>query len=127
MKKGFLLSKPAPKIASTSSTTQVTLTSASKSPPLDRFYDVILNFLLKYTKRNPELFSSIIAPDPSAIHEFLYNHKDQVIPMDQLSQHISEYDCYPTIAQFFATIFNLFLLDDENQARILLDSKIRQE
>ncbi|GBC05632.1 hypothetical protein RclHR1_06330002 [Rhizophagus clarus] len=120
MKKGFLLSKSAPKIASTSSTTQVTPTSASESPPLDRFHDVILNFLSRETKKNPELFSSIIAPDPSAIHEFLYNHKDQVIPMEQLSQHISEYHCYHTIAQFFATIFNRFLLDDENQARISL-------
>ncbi|GBB91314.1 hypothetical protein RclHR1_18500003 [Rhizophagus clarus] len=127
MKKGFLLSKPALKTASTSYTTQITPTSATKSPLFERFHDVIIVFLSKNTKRYPELFSSIIAPDSSAINGFLSIHKDQVVPMEQLSQHISEYHCYPTIAQFFATFLNLFLLDDENQAIFFMDSKIRRE
>ncbi|GBB87887.1 hypothetical protein RclHR1_01440002 [Rhizophagus clarus] len=127
MKKGFLLSKPAPKTALTSSTTQVTPTSAGESLLFDRFHDVIVDFLSGLIERNPELLSSIIAPDSSAMEKFLRNNKDQVVPMDKLSQHISRYDCYPPMAQFFATLLNHFLLDDERQAIILMDSEICQE
>ncbi|GBB89355.1 hypothetical protein RclHR1_01600027 [Rhizophagus clarus] len=86
MKKGFLLIKPALKIASTSSTTQVTPTSALKNIPSDRFHDVIVDFNSGLIKRNPEsLFSSILTTDPSAIDEFLHTYKDQAVPMEKLS------------------------------------------
>ncbi|GBB84262.1 hypothetical protein RclHR1_01090001 [Rhizophagus clarus] len=128
MKKGILLSKPAPKIASTSSSTQVTHTSALKSPPSDRFHDVIVNFISGLIKRNPLIiFSSIITTDPSAIDGFLNTYKEQKVPMDKLLQNIHSDDCFPIIAQFLATFLNFFLLDDENQAIFLMDSEIHRE
>ncbi|GBC00671.1 hypothetical protein RclHR1_39350001 [Rhizophagus clarus] len=70
MKKGFLLTKPAPKTASTFSTTQVTHTPALKSPPSDRFHDVIVDFISGLIKRNPEtLFGSLLHSDPGAIDD----------------------------------------------------------
>ncbi|GBB91508.1 hypothetical protein RclHR1_18830008 [Rhizophagus clarus] len=129
MKKGFLLTKPASKTASTSSTIQVTPISALKSVPSEHFHDVIVDFISGLIKRNPEsLFSSIITTDPSAIDEFLHTYKDQVVLMEKLRVYISSnHQCFPIIAQFLATFLNLFLLDDENMEIFALDSKICQE
>ncbi|GBB85710.1 hypothetical protein RclHR1_01220006 [Rhizophagus clarus] len=77
MKKGILLSKPAPKTASTFSTTKVTPTTALKSLPSDRFHDVIVDFISGLIRRNPEtLFSSILTSDPDAMDKFLQTYKD---------------------------------------------------
>ncbi|GBB95360.1 hypothetical protein RclHR1_25160002 [Rhizophagus clarus] len=128
MKKGFLLSKPASKTASTSSTTQVTHTSASKSPLSNRFHDVIVDFISGLIRRNPsKIFSTILTTDPSALEEFLDNCKDQKVPLEKLSSIVYLGDVFPIIAQFFATFLNLFLLDDKNQAIFLMDSELRQE
>ncbi|GBB98089.1 hypothetical protein RclHR1_31320002 [Rhizophagus clarus] len=127
MKKGFLLSKPAPKTASTSSPTKVTSTTALKSIPFDRFHDVIVEYISGLIKRSPEsIFSSIITTDLSAIERFLSIYKDEVIPMEKLSQNISRYDCFPIIAQFLATFLNIFLLDDERHDIFLMNSEIRR-
>ncbi|GBB98932.1 hypothetical protein RclHR1_33690001 [Rhizophagus clarus] len=92
MKKGFLLRKPAPKTASTSSTTQVTPTSVLKSIPSDCFHDVIVDYISGLIKRNPEtLFGSLLHSDPDAIDGFLDKYKDQVVPDKKLIQHIFEY------------------------------------
>ncbi|GBC09670.1 hypothetical protein RclHR1_09030002 [Rhizophagus clarus] len=127
MKKGFLLTKPASKIASTSFTTQVTSTSVLKSIPSDYFHDVIVDFLSGLIKRNfLTIFSSIITTDPSAIDEFLNTYKDQVVPMKKLSLSLLQDSCFLIIAQFLATLLNLFLLDDKNQEIFFMDSKICQ-
>ncbi|GES85115.1 hypothetical protein RCL_jg1198.t1 [Rhizophagus clarus] len=127
MKKGFLLTKSAPKIASTSSTTQVTPIPAKESPPFDRYYDVIIDFVASLAKENPESFGGIIAPDPTLLDQFYYNNRNQIVPLDKLSRTVDSNDCYPPMAQFFATLLNIFILDEENQARILIDSEIRRE
>ncbi|GBC00096.1 hypothetical protein RclHR1_37440002 [Rhizophagus clarus] len=125
MKKGFLLSKPAPKTASTSFTTQVTHTSASKSPPSDRFHNVIVDFILGLImKSSSPIFSTILTTDPSALEEFLDNCKDQKVPLEKLSAIVNLGDVFLIMTQFFATLLNLFLLDDENQAIILMDSEL---
>ncbi|GBB86610.1 hypothetical protein RclHR1_00130051 [Rhizophagus clarus] len=127
MKKGFLLTKPALKIVSTSFTIKVTLTTALKSIPADHFHNVIVDFISELIKRNPlTIFSSIITTDPSAIDEFLNTYKNQVVPMKKLSQYIYKDDCFPIITQFLATFLNLFLLDNENWEIFLIDSEIHQ-
>ncbi|GBB89481.1 hypothetical protein RclHR1_16180007 [Rhizophagus clarus] len=126
MKKGFLLSKPAPKIASTSSTTQVTPTSASKSPPTDRFHDVILDFIFGFIERNPLVFSSILPSEPEAMTEFLNNFKDQIVSWEKPARRYV-HGVSPSIIQFLASLINLFLLDDEHQAIILMDFKLHRE
>ncbi|GBB89729.1 hypothetical protein RclHR1_16500004 [Rhizophagus clarus] len=89
MKKGFLLTKPALKIASTSSTTKVSLISALKSIPSNCFHDVIVDFISGLIKRNSNtIFSSIITTDSLTIDEFLCTYKDQVVSMEKLSQYI---------------------------------------
>ncbi|GBC08184.1 hypothetical protein RclHR1_07950011 [Rhizophagus clarus] len=128
MKKGFLLSKPAPKTASTSSMTQVTHTPALKSPPYDRFHDVIVDFISGLIKKNPEsLFGSLLSSDPDAIDKFHHTYKDQAVPQEKLRKYITNEQCFPIIAQFLATLLNIFILDEANQAIFLLDSKICQE
>ncbi|GBB87575.1 hypothetical protein RclHR1_14020004 [Rhizophagus clarus] len=110
-----------------SSTIQVTPTSALKSIPSNRFHNVIVDFISGLIKRNPEsLFSSIITTDPSAIDEFLRTYKDQVVPMEKLSQYINRDSCFSIIAQFLATFLNIFLLDDENWEIFLMDFEIHQ-
>ncbi|GBB98228.1 hypothetical protein RclHR1_31760001 [Rhizophagus clarus] len=127
MKKGFLLTKPAPKTASTSSTTQVTPTSILKSIPFNRFHDVIVDYISRLIKRNPEtLFGLLLHSDPDAIDGFLDKYEDQVVPEEKLKQHIPEYQCFPFIAQFLATFLNIFLLNDEHQEIFLMDSKFRR-
>ncbi|GBB87744.1 hypothetical protein RclHR1_14220003 [Rhizophagus clarus] len=126
MKKGFLLSKPAQKTAKTSSTTKVTPTTALKSIPSNRFHDVITDFMSRLIDRNSVfLLSSIIPSDPEAMELFLLAHEDEVIPREQLAQHIDKAGCSPLIAQFLAAILNIFLLDDENLEIFLMDSEIR--
>ncbi|GBB92109.1 hypothetical protein RclHR1_25200002 [Rhizophagus clarus] len=127
MKKGFLLSKPAPKTASTSSTTQVTLTSALESIPSNHFHDVIAEFISAILGTNPIFrFGSLSVKDPGAIEQFLHKYLDQVVPLELLSERF-EKGCvsYP-VAQFLATLFNIFLLDDEPHEIFLMDSKICQ-
>ncbi|GBB87910.1 hypothetical protein RclHR1_01440025 [Rhizophagus clarus] len=126
MKKGFLLSKPAPKTASTSSTIQVTPTTALKSIPSDRFHDVIVKFITGLIDKNsPFLFSSIIALDLAAVETFLHIHKDQVVPLDKLAEIFDKADCYPLMVQFLASFLNVFLSDDDLQEIFLMDSEIR--
>ncbi|GBC03397.1 hypothetical protein RclHR1_00510028 [Rhizophagus clarus] len=70
MKKGFLLTKPALKIASTSSKIQVIPIFALKSIPSDRFHDVIVDFFSGLIKRNPDtVFSSLRTTDPLVIDD----------------------------------------------------------
>ncbi|GBB86941.1 hypothetical protein RclHR1_01340008 [Rhizophagus clarus] len=107
MKKGFLLRKPAPKTASTSSTTQVTPTPAKESPPFDRFHDIIIAFVAVLAKENPESFGGIMAPDLTLLDQFYYNNRNQIVPLDKLSQTVDSNDCYPPMAQFFATLLNI--------------------
>ncbi|GBB96399.1 hypothetical protein RclHR1_27430002 [Rhizophagus clarus] len=127
MKKGFLLRKPAPNTASTSSTTQVTPTSVLKSIPSNRFHNVIVDYISGLIKRNPEtLFGSLLHSDPDAIDGFLEKYKNQVVPEEKLSQHIFEYQCFPFIAQFLATFLNIFLLDDEYWEIFLMNSEFCQ-
>ncbi|GBC04373.1 hypothetical protein RclHR1_05650001 [Rhizophagus clarus] len=78
MKKGFLISKPAQKIAKTSSTTKVTPTTALKSIPSNRFHDVIADFMFILINRSLVfLLSSIIPLDPEALELFLLTHDDK--------------------------------------------------
>ncbi|GBB89468.1 hypothetical protein RclHR1_16160004 [Rhizophagus clarus] len=99
MKKSFLLSKLAPKTALTSSTTQVTHTSALKSPPSDRFHDVIVDFISGLIRRNPsKIFSTILTTDPTALEEFLDNHKDQQVPEEKLLSIVQLGDVFPIMA-----------------------------
>ncbi|GES78498.1 hypothetical protein RCL_jg15271.t1 [Rhizophagus clarus] len=130
MKKGFLLSKPAPKASKTSFTTQITPTPVAESPlplPLDRYHDFITDFVAGLAKETPKSFGGIIAPDPTLLDQFYYNYRNQIVPLDMLSQKVDSYDCYPPMAQFLATLLNVFVLDKESQVRILMDSKIRRE
>ncbi|GBB94904.1 hypothetical protein RclHR1_24390001 [Rhizophagus clarus] len=126
MKKGFLLTKPASKIASTSSTIQVIPTTALEKVPTNCFHDVIVDFISELIKRNPEsFFSSILTTDPSAIDEFLHTYKDQAVLIKKLAQYIRQDLCSSLIAQFLATFLNFFLLDDECQEIFFLDFQIR--
>ncbi|GBC05038.1 hypothetical protein RclHR1_00600001 [Rhizophagus clarus] len=127
MKKGFLLSKPAPKTASTSSTTQVTPTSVLKSIPFDRFHDVIVDFLALHIGTNiTSLFGSITTTARGALGDFLYKNKDQLVPRELLAQRFSNDGSSHLIAQFLATLFNIFLLDDEYREIFLMDSEFRR-
>ncbi|GBB95355.1 hypothetical protein RclHR1_25140002 [Rhizophagus clarus] len=126
MKKGFLLSKPAQKTAETSSTTKVTPTTALKSIPSNRFHNVITDFMLRLIDRSSAfLLSSIIPTDPEVMEMFFIAHEDKVIPLEQLAQLIDNAGCSPYLAQFLATILNIFLLDDENLEIFTIDSEIR--
>ncbi|GBB92004.1 hypothetical protein RclHR1_01950016 [Rhizophagus clarus] len=127
MKKGFLLSKPAPKTASTSSTTKVTPTTALKSIPSGRFHDVIVDFISKIVDINSVFLLSSISPsDPTAINEFFECYPDQVVPLEQLSQRFLNYRGSHFVAQFLATLLNIFLLDDDHREIFLMDSEIRR-
>ncbi|GBC10254.1 hypothetical protein RclHR1_09480004 [Rhizophagus clarus] len=69
-----------------SSTTQVTFISALKSLSIERYHDVIIDFMFELIKRNPTtIFSSITTTDSSAIADFLNTYKYQVVPMELLS------------------------------------------
>ncbi|GBB84012.1 hypothetical protein RclHR1_10650012 [Rhizophagus clarus] len=127
MKRGFFLSKPAKQIAETSSSTKVIPTTALKSIPSDRFHDVIVDFISKIVDINSVFLLSSISPsDPSAINEFFQCYLDQVVPLEQLSQRFLNYSGSHFVAQFLATLLNIFLLDDEHRKIFLMDSEIRR-
>ncbi|GBC07632.1 hypothetical protein RclHR1_00760002 [Rhizophagus clarus] len=126
MKKGFLLSKPAPKTASTSSTTQVTPTSVLKSVPSDRFHDVIVDFLALHIGSIVPLFGSLTPMTRGALGNFLYKHRDQLVPRELLAQRFDNVESSHLIAHFLVTLFNIFLLDDEHREIFLVDSEFRR-
>ncbi|GBC09931.1 hypothetical protein RclHR1_09200016 [Rhizophagus clarus] len=101
MKKGFLLSKPAPKIAETSSSTKVTPTTALKSIPSDRFHDVIIKFMKKFVEITPSsLLCSLIPTYPEAMESFCEIHEDKLIPLVQLAEVIDFAGCSPIQLNF---------------------------
>ncbi|GBB86939.1 hypothetical protein RclHR1_01340006 [Rhizophagus clarus] len=126
MKKRFLLSKPAPKTAETSSTTQVTPTSVLKSIPSDRFHDVIVDFLALHIGTIVPLFGSLTPSTRGALGNYLYKHRDQIIPLELLAQRFDNVGSSHLIAHFLATLFNVFLSDDEHREIFLMDSEIHR-
>ncbi|GBB97864.1 hypothetical protein RclHR1_30940001 [Rhizophagus clarus] len=127
MKKGFLLSKPAQKIAKTFSTTKVTPTFALKSIPSDRFHNIIAKYISAILGTNPIfLFGSLTVKDPGAIEQFFHKYSDQVVPLELLSERFEEGCVSYPVAQFIVTLLNIFLLDDEPHEIFLMDSEIRR-
>ncbi|GBB92880.1 hypothetical protein RclHR1_20710004 [Rhizophagus clarus] len=85
MKRGFFLSKPAKQTAETSFSTKATPTTALKSIPSDRFHDVIVDFLALHIGTIVPLFGSLIPVTRGALGDFLYKHKDQLVPRELLA------------------------------------------